>query len=620
MEPRSPTEPPLTAQIGRFARYILDQAGRRAALALVFLVLGSLTEGVSILLMVPVLHLVGEGSANLSVALPTGIFSGILGPELRLGLLPVLGFLVLLVLAQALFLRFKSIYMAELLYDVINRLRISLFDSIARARWRFVAGARGADFHHALTADIDRVQNAAFHLLLLVQGCVLLAAYFIVSWLISPAVTILALVTGGAMLAILHPVRRQAARYGALLTRNRQQQYRTVYEFLTGMKVAKSFNAEPRYAAELASTLTRMRNDYGHFVRLSSNGSVLVQVSTAVVLAAFAYAAVAWFALPMPKIVVLIFVFVRLLPRFTALQTDTQETLVSLPAFRAMQEMQTACDREREQPAAPAPSALRLERELRFERVALRYPNGPPEAALGDISFVAPARRITALIGASGSGKTTIADLMTGLLQPTAGAVTLDGVALDESNARRWRDQVAYVPQDVFLLHDSIAANLRLAVPDASDEMIWDALRAAHVDRFVAGLPERLATVVGDRGVRLSGGERQRIALARALLRRPQLLILDEATSALDWENQALIARSIKELRGSMTIVTIAHRLSMIAFADWVVALEGGTVVQTGPYDQLLDVAGGHLADLAEGERATTGRDKTAQVVSITGD
>jgi ATP-binding cassette subfamily C protein len=285
-----------------------------------------------------------------------------------------------------------------------------------------------------------------------------------------------------------------------------------------------------------------------------------------------------------------------------------------------MQDMQGACDREREQPAAPGGAALRLEHEIRFDRVALRYPNGPTDPALTDVSFVAPAGRITAVIGVSGSGKTTVADLMTGLLQPTAGAVTVDGVVLDEANGRLWRDRVAYVPQDVFLLHDTIAANLRLAVPDASDDMIWEALRAAHVERFVMGLPDRVETIVGDRGVRLSGGERQRIALARALLRRPQLLILDEATSALDWENQALIARSIRELRGSMTIVTIAHRLSMIAFADWVVALEAGIVVETGPYDQLLDVAGGHLAELAEGERATTGRDKTARVVRINSD
>jgi ATP-binding cassette subfamily C protein len=132
---------------------------------------------------------------------------------------------------------------------------------------------------------------------------------------------------------------------------------------------------------------------------------------------------------------------------------------------------------------------------------------------------------------------------------------------------------------------------------------MWEALRAAHADGFVGALPDRLATIVGDRGLRLSGGERQRIALARALLRRPQLLSLDEATSALDWENQALIARSMKELAGRITIVTIAHRLSMIAFADWVVAVERGTVVEEGPYSRLIGTADSRLANLAAGEQ-----------------
>jgi ATP-binding cassette subfamily C protein len=152
-------------------------------------------------------------------------------------------------------------------------------------------------------------------------------------------------------------------------------------------------------------------------------------------------------------------------------------------------------------------------------------------------------------------------------------------------------------------LHDTIAANLRLASPAASDKQIWEALRLANADGFVERLPEALGTVVGDRGLRLSGGERQRLSLARALMRRPQLLILDEATSALDWEHQSMIARSIEGLRGSMTIITIAHRLSMIAFADRVVALEGGAVVEAGDYATLIGATGSRLSQMAAGER-----------------
>jgi ATP-binding cassette subfamily C protein len=225
---------------------------------------------------------------------------------------------------------------------------------------------------------------------------------------------------------------------------------------------------------------------------------------------------------------------------------------------------------------------------------------------VSDITFGLPAGKVTALIGPSGSGKSTIADMLLGLLEPTAGKILVDGVEIDAANRRRWRDQVAYVPQDVFLLHDTIAANLRLAAPQASDDDLWTALRAAHAGEFVERLDHRLQTVVGDRGVRLSGGERQRIALARALLRKPSLLILDEATSALDWQNQSLIARSIDGLRGAMTILTIAHRPSMIAFADWVVAMEDGRVVEVGQYQRLKAKPASRLSRMLSGEQSET--------------
>jgi ATP-binding cassette, subfamily C, bacterial len=608
-EKREPDQT-VTPRIARFARFVLQQSGRRAFYALGFLLLGSLTEGLSILLLVPLLQLVGPQSQSITLGLP-GILHDALGPTVQLSLLPILVLLVALVVAQALFMRFKNVYMAELLYDLINRLRLSLFESIGRARWLFVAGTRKSDLDHALTADIDRVQSAAFRSLLLIQGSVLLAVYLGVSWLISPAMTVFAFLSGTLVLAVLRPIRRRASAYGKLLTENRKEQYRTVSEFLSGLKVAKSFNAEPRYLAELDTTLQRMRGDFSRYVRMSSFGGVVFQGSSALVLAVFVYAALRWFALPLTQIIVLVFLFMRVAPRFTAIQSDVQEILVSLPAFDAMRDLQARCDRERELTGASKAAPPRPDHAVGFERVSFRYTQGADEV-LSDVSFNLPAREITALIGPSGSGKSTLADILMGLIEPASGKVTVDGIVLDDLNRRIWRECVSYVPQEVFLLHDTIAANLRLAAADASEDQMWAALRDAHAASFVEQLPEKLGTIVGDRGTRLSGGERQRIALARALIRKPQLLILDEATSALDWENQALIARSIEALRGSMTIVTIAHRPSMISFADWVVAIEDGKVVETGPYSRLIEKSGSRLSRMLASEQAT-GRDAPAE-------
>ncbi|WP_032917118.1 ABC transporter ATP-binding protein [Mesorhizobium erdmanii] len=603
----------LFRDVAAFGAVIAQIGGRRTWTALLFLILGSLTEGISILLLVPLLHLVGRADQDFAVRLPNNDFIRWLVPDGTLQLTTVLCALVGLVAVQAAFNRFKSVYMARLLFDFINRLRINLFESIGKARWGVFSRMRSSDLDHALTGDIDRVQGAAFSLLMLVQIAVLLVGYLVISMFISPVMTVFAIVIGIVMFIALQPFRARATAFGRVLTGNRQDQYRTVSEFLGGIKVAKSLNVEASYFAQLQATLEKMKADNIDYVRNSSIGTAVFQVASVVGLSLFIYVALVRFNLSLAEIVVLLLVFMRIAPRFMDMQTQAQQVLINLPAYTAMRSLQARFDAEREPGHAEAGDAeagdagkLPLDTGLNIRGVSFGYEDGTGKAVVSDITFGLPAGKVTALIGPSGSGKSTIADMLLGLLEPTDGKILVDGVEIDASNRRRWRDQVAYVPQDVFLLHDTIAANLRLAAPQASDDALWTALRAAHAGEFVERLDQRLDTIVGDRGVRLSGGERQRIALARALLRKPSLLILDEATSALDWQNQSLIASSIDALRGAMTILTIAHRPSMIAFADWVVAMEDGRVVEVGQYQRLKAKPASRLSRMLSGEQSET--------------
>jgi ATP-binding cassette subfamily C protein len=213
-----------------------------------------------------------------------------------------------------------------------------------------------------------------------------------------------------------------------------------------------------------------------------------------------------------------------------------------------------------------------------------------------------PVGEVVALVGPSGAGKSTIADLMTGLLTPDSGRVTVDGVVLDETRARAWREQVGYVSQDTYLFHDTVRANLMWARPGASEAEVREALGLAAAEQFVDALAAGLDTVIGERGASISHGERQRLALARALLRHPRLLILDEATNSLDAHNEQRILDTIERLRGGLTIVMIAHRIAAVRRADRIYVVERGTIVESGSWNELCAREHGRFRALCESQ------------------
>ena len=207
------------------------------------------------------------------------------------------------------------------------------------------------------------------------------------------------------------------------------------------------------------------------------------------------------------------------------------------------------------------------------------YPEAE-EAVLSHVNVTIPKNKSVAFIGPSGAGKTTMVDLILGVLKPDAGRVTVDGRDIRESY-RGWHEKIGYIPQTIYMLDDTIRNNIAFGQEgEIDDTQIWEALRQAQLDSFVASLEDGLDTMIGEAGVRLSGGQRQRIGIARALYRRPEILVLDEATSALDNETEAAVMEAIDSLQGRMTLLIIAHRLSTIKNCDIVYQVENGGVTR----------------------------------------
>jgi ATP-binding cassette subfamily C protein len=285
------------------------------------------------------------------------------------------------------------------------------------------------------------------------------------------------------------------------------------------------------------------------------------------------YFALTRWGLPLDSLILLAVLFGQLLGSLNKLQKQYQALVSHESAFWSLRETIERSEREHE--ISRGGIQPTFHREIALKKVSFSYGKQP---ILSEASLTIPVGSVTALVGPSGAGKTSIADLLIGLVRPQAGEVWIDDTPLIEVDLREWRRLVGYVPQELFLLHESVVVNVTLGDPHLTPTDVELALRSAGAWGFVAALPEGMYSAVGERGARFSGGQRQRIAIARALVHKPRFLILDEATAALDPESEAAVCATVQQLRGLMTILVISHQPALLEVADNVYCLEEGKV------------------------------------------
>ncbi|CAN5904039.1 ABC transporter ATP-binding protein [soil metagenome] len=477
---------------------------------------------------------------------------------------------------------------------LVRDLRTRLFDHLLTLDLGYFQRTRAGQVISAMMTEVDQTKAViTASLVSLFQNLVVVAVTLVVLSQISMRLTLFTLAFVPLLVMLLQRLVRRLRRHARARSKERGEVTATVAERIGAIRLIRSYGEEEREAAGFNAQTNRYRKQVIRTQRFSSLTSPITEIFSGflVILILWAATRPELLGLEAPLAPATIIVFLMAALRLTSpLKTISSFPAVMALALASAERIFQVLDEPPAEVDRPGEGEARFEREIVFDRVTFRYGSGPP--VLVDVSLTIPKGRVVALVGPSGAGKTTLADLLPRFHDPTSGRILLDDVPLTRIRRRSLRALLGVVSQDTVLLNNTVFANIAYGSPGATRERVEAAAEAANAAGFIRQLAQGYDTVLGERGTRLSGGQRQRIAIARALLRDPPILILDEATSALDTESERLVQQAIDRLMRERTVLVIAHRLATVRDADEIVVLDEGRVVQRGTHEELYRAGG----------------------------
>lgn len=473
-------------------------------------------------------------------------------------------------------------YTRKFAYLTVHDLSTACLRSFLSSGLLFFVSHSVGTLNNTMQRESEKLGDAISAMFAMVAVFIQVIALSWIAWALSHTMIAICLSLVPVFLVLTRWLDRYVRRYGALTTARANVTMQVVLEALVGAKLILA-NARSN------AMVDRFSSAYKNGAETAVKGQVIA-AAIPILYQAFGFFSVS-IALyvgvrrgeNVGTLVAALWALLRIAPLISQIVGSLATTSNAMPSFLQYNGLiETAARMAICERAAAFPG---FRKAIEYREVSFSYPGR--DAALADIDTCIPKGSFVAFVGESGSGKTTAVDLLLRLFEPNAGAITIDSAPLATYTLASFLERVGYVAQESFLFHATLRENLLWAVPNATENELWESLRLANIDDFVRALPNRLDEVVGDRGASLSGGQRQRIALARALLKKPEILILDEATSALDSESEKLIMASIDAVAPHTTIIVIAHRLSTVAHAEKVLVFAGGRIVESGPYATL---------------------------------
>jgi len=548
----------------------------------------ALTSVASIVSLAPVIDIIIKQDVSSSSAI-TQRFARSLQ---QLGLQPsaknfLILFLLFIVLKNG-FLIIAKRHMFNTKYTVIKQLILKTYHAFFSARWHFFSSGNQGVLLNTLTREAN-VSGDAFAIMgNLFSDTLCLLFYLSIPCMISWKITLLCITLAVFFIVPIHNLGRINYRLGKKSTAAANRVTTLIQETLGAAKLILGFGNQQRSIAEIKNNLDQFRVAAVNAQTLYGATSFIYEpIGISIVILGF-YLAYRYYTIPLSEVLIMFYALRTCMPLIGQITANKNNLINYLPSYEQIKQLEAQALQQAQKTGVQP--FVELKSGVALRTVTFTYPG--KAFTLNDIALLVPKGKMVAIVGESGSGKSTVLDLLMGFYEPVQGEGLLDDLPLSQYDIYSFRHRIGFVPQDTVLFNTTIRENLRWGKDDVSQQEMDSACKQAHVYEFIMELPQGYDTEVGDRGVRLSGGQRQRLALARAIIRKPELLLLDEATSALDSQSELLIQQAINDIARETTIVIVAHRLSTIANADYIYVMENGSIVEHGAYSELVEKNG----------------------------